>query len=81
MPTPDYTALEKSIGEGSERLKAVGKVVDERSKELSAKLVALTEEIKAASRSSSRLATVMVWLTVVIAAAAVLSAVAAFNSK
>jgi hypothetical protein len=59
MITPDYTALEESIGKAS-------LIIEEANKDLSSKLSSLTEEIKAASNSSSRLATVMVWLTYIL---------------
>ena len=46
--------------------------------DLSTRLLSLTNEIKAASQSSHRLGTVMIVLTIVIAAAAVASTIAAF---
>jgi phage-related protein len=89
MPTPDYTALQNSIADASfnigktnrelrDKVQLLSKVQEDSSKELSLRIQTLTDAIKDEAKSSGRLATVMIWLTVVLAIAAVASAAAAF---
>lgn len=89
MTTPDYTALEKSIEAASfnigktnrelrDKIEQLGKTHEDISKELLQRMHALTDAITEGAKSSNRVATVMIWLTVVMAIAAVASAAAAF---
>ena len=91
--TPDYTTLEKSIVDASseigktnrevrDRIETLDKSINTKTDELGAKVSGLTDAIKQAASSSTKLARAMVWLTVFLTIAAVIQAfVAALQLK
>lgn len=92
MPTPDYTAIEKSINDAGfnisrssrevrDKLEQLSRGIDDGTTRLSSDVNALTAAIRDSSRSSTMLSRVMIALTLLLAVSAILQTAALWRAQ